>query len=107
MLNVAVADGAIVDTVTIGDGLGGDYVDIVRYARDNQIKSGAGTGVTLKSSGWLDLNGFSDTVKIVSLEGGKITTGSGTLTLGAHLAYSALGTRTAYIEGQSELGRQS
>ena len=50
------------------------------------------------------MNGYSDTIKIVSLEGGWITTGVGTLTLASHVAYSASGTSSAYITGNLALG---
>ena len=103
-LNKSVANGSITDTVTIGDGVGGEKADIVRLLASNQIDSGSGTGLTLKSSGWFDLNGYSDTIKITSLEGGWITTGVGTLTLASQVSYSASGTSTAYITGNLALG---
>lgn len=102
-LNKNVTDGAIIDTVGIGDAAGGVGADIVRYGADNQLKSGSGSGLTLTKSGWLDLNDHSDTVKFTSIEGGKITTGSGTLTLASHLVFAATN-QTATISGNVNLG---
>ena len=50
-LNKSVANGAITDTVTIGDGVGGEKADIVRYLPNTQMDSGSGTGMTFKNSG--------------------------------------------------------
>ncbi len=103
-LDVSAINGAIVDTLTIGDGIGGEKADVVRYLRNTQINSGGGTGIVLKSSGWLDLNDYSDTVKFTSLDGGWITTGTGTLTLASNLTVLGTAGMTTYITGKLNLG---
>jgi autotransporter-associated beta strand protein len=76
-------------TLTIGDGISYNTTsnpqpsDIVRYLTASCIFGGAGgSRVVIKSSGWLDLNGFFDDVGPIAMDGGQITTGaSGTLRL--------------------------
>ncbi|MBC8097627.1 MAG: autotransporter-associated beta strand repeat-containing protein, partial [Akkermansiaceae bacterium] len=66
-------------TLTIGDGLGGANVDIVRELASFQIGS---IPIVVNSSGLLDLNGFSDTVGALTLNGGDVQTGAGTISPG-------------------------
>jgi autotransporter-associated beta strand protein len=69
-------------TLTIGDGFGGPDADVVRYLSSSCIFGGAGgSSVAIKSSGVLDLNGFSDDVGPIDMDGGDIFTGVGILTL--------------------------
>jgi autotransporter-associated beta strand protein len=69
-------------TLTVGDGIGGGGADIARYVKASTIYGGpGGSKVVIKSSGWLDLNNFDDDVGPVEMDGGKITTGTGTFTL--------------------------
>ena len=77
---------AIPGPLTIGDGIGGDSVDVVRLENHNQIgpteaPDGRNRLMVISSSGMLDLSGFNETLYHVSLSGGVITTGNGTLTL--------------------------
>jgi autotransporter-associated beta strand protein len=68
-------------TLIVGDGVGGDGVDIVRYtgASTSQIDDLA--DIVVNSSGLLDLNGHSDGVGNITLNGGDITLGTATMTL--------------------------
>jgi autotransporter-associated beta strand protein len=69
-------------TLTIGDGLGGTSADVVRYLSGGCIYGGTGgSTVVVRSSGLLDLNGFTDDVGPIAMDGGQILTGSGTLQL--------------------------
>ena len=69
-------------TLTIGDGWGGANADVVRYFRDFGIfGGGGGVNVVVRGTGLLDLNGFSDDVGPITMDSGKIATGTGTLTL--------------------------
>ncbi len=61
----------------IGDGWGGASTDIVRYRAPYGIHSDA--TVRVNSSGWLDLNGYSDDLGSLILDGGRVTTGTGTM----------------------------
>jgi fibronectin-binding autotransporter adhesin len=104
LLNKSVANGTVTSTLTIGTATDAPYAAIARHLSSLQVDSGKGTGLTLKNSGWLDLNGFNDTIKITSLEGGRITTGSGTLTLASHVTYAASATNSTVISGNLALG---
>jgi len=75
----------------------------VRLLSGNQI---ADTGyVSLDTGGRLDLNGFSDTVAGISLDGGSsITTGSGTLTIGDDVGSSGSTGKVNTISGNINLG---
>jgi autotransporter-associated beta strand protein len=74
-------------TLRIGDGAGGAQADIVRYLYPSCIYGGpGGSTVVITNSGWLDLNGFSDDVGPIYMDGAIITTGAGTLTLFPPLA---------------------
>jgi autotransporter-associated beta strand protein len=62
--------------------------------------------VTLTLSGQLDLNGQAQTVAALTLAGGSVTTGTGTLTLGSDVTVLA-GTAPATIAGQLDLGNRT
>src|SRR5262249_26935028 len=70
-------------TLTIGDGIcsntnGPDPVDIVRYLTGGCIFGGpGGANIVIKSTGWLDLNGFFDDAGPIAMDGGQITTVGG------------------------------
>lgn len=68
-------------SITIGDGIGGANADVIRYinAWGNEIL--AGIPIFINDSGLMDLNGFSDDVGPITMDGGNITTGSGQLEL--------------------------
>ncbi len=73
---------AVPDALQVGDGAGGANADVVRlYASGNQIADTA--QVAIFSSGWLDLNGISETIGSLA-GGGTIALASGTLTVGAN-----------------------
>lgn len=62
------------------------------------------TTVALGASGTLDLNNFNETVTAVTMTGGSITTGSGTLTLGGGAAVTTVAaSSTASISGSLAL----
>ncbi len=89
--------------LTIGDSVGGVNADIVRYIANNGINSSV--PILINESGLLDLNGFSDLVGALTLIGGDITTGAGTLTLNNNV--SAISTSAgggANISGNLALG---
>ncbi len=74
-------------TLTIGDGLGGPNADIVRYLTGSCIYGGpGGSTVVINNTGLLDLNGFTDDVGPIYMDGGTINTGGGTLQLFPPLA---------------------
>jgi len=76
LLNKSVANGAVNGPLTIGDGVGSD---VVRWMASEQIWNGSGGVINVNSSGWMDLNGFSENVRDLNLTGGKVTTSAGTL----------------------------
>jgi autotransporter-associated beta strand protein len=100
-LNKTAGFDASAGTMTIGDGSGGASADVVRLLANNQIRDDK--AVTIKTSGLLDLNGYSDEIQVSTIEGGAITTGSGTWTMGGHLTANATN-QTATISGNVNLG---
>lgn len=79
-----------------------------QYASGNQISDTA--SVTVEITHTLDLNGFSDAIGSLTLNGGSVTTGSGTLTLLGDLVstdeFSSFGNLTvsSSISGNLDLG---
>src|SRR5262249_37352772 len=68
---------AVSGPLVIGDGTG---TDIVKLLANNQI--GDTSPVTINSSGVLDLNGFSDTFGLLTLDGGDVkVAGTSTITV--------------------------
>lgn len=90
-------------SLVIGDGIGGAIADVVRYTANNCINTSV--PISIDETGLLDLNGFSDTVGALTLLGGDITTGAGTLTMNNNLTatYRGVGD-TARILGNLALG---
>ncbi len=86
----------------VGDGLGGTATDIVREMRDFQIASSV--DITVNQSGLLDLNDHTDTVGALALLGGRVQTGTGTLTLSRNVAATMLPSAPSYIYGHLALG---
>jgi hypothetical protein len=70
---------AIVGNLVAGDGPGPIQNDVVRLAKDNQIADTS--NVTVYADGLLGLNGYNDTIGSLTMQGGYVTTGTGTLTL--------------------------
>jgi autotransporter-associated beta strand protein len=89
------AGGAIVAALTVGSGSGSQ---LVQLAAGNQLT--AAVGVTVNSSGKLDLNNNSTPIGALTLSAGTVTTGTGTLTLGGNIASSG----ASSISGSLGLG---
>lgn len=92
---------AIIGKLVIGDGIGSNESDVVRLALGNQIASTS--AVAIAWTGLLDLNGFDNTIGPLTMSGGNITTGTGTLTLSANVTTLAAST-SAIIDGNLTLG---
>ncbi len=83
---------AVPGNLVVGDSLGGqgaNKADVVRLLASNQIQPTAAVNIT--NSGLLDLNGFNNTIgtgqfNALTITGGSVTTGTGTLTLGGNVA---------------------
>ncbi|HQE90728.1 MAG TPA: autotransporter-associated beta strand repeat-containing protein [Verrucomicrobiota bacterium] len=84
--------------LVIGDGIG---TDTVRCRRNYQLWA-FGKPVTINRSGVLNLNGFQDTAIPLTLEGGSLTTGTGTVHLGDTLTVRP-DTQMATIQGNASL----
>jgi autotransporter-associated beta strand protein len=84
LLNKSAGAGALRGTV-IGDGIGSDVLRLMGHSQiwtfvnDELGGFEVLSSTTVKSSGLLDLNGFTDTLLRPKLEGGSIVTGAGTL----------------------------
>ena len=76
--------------ITIGDGSGGAGSAIVQLAGNNQIVDHA-PSITFNSDGRLDLNGYSETLNVISGSGGQIALGGGSLALGVSSGSSTFG----------------
>jgi autotransporter-associated beta strand protein len=73
--------------LVVGDGVGAGLSDVVRCTAANQFFTAV--QVFVSDTGYLDLNGFSDTVSAITLVGGNIATGAGTLTMNDNLTASS------------------
>jgi autotransporter-associated beta strand protein len=92
---------AVPGALIVGDGAGAESVQLLA---DNQIANGS--AVTIKSSGQLDLNSFSDTIGPLTMTGGVVATvdtGAGVLTLNGNVATIASAS-SAVIDGNLNLG---
>ncbi|QYM78758.1 autotransporter-associated beta strand repeat-containing protein [Horticoccus luteus] len=76
--------------ITIGDGAGGAGSAIIRLAANDQIADYA-PSISFDTDGRLDLNGFNESLNVISGTAGQITLGSGTLTLGVSSGSSTYG----------------
>jgi fibronectin-binding autotransporter adhesin len=90
---------AVPSGLVVGDGVGEDYV---RYYQSDQVEG----NVTLRNSGHLLLystvsSTYSDTIGSLTMQGGSVNTGHGTLTLGGSVTIS---TAYAVIDGYLNLG---
>jgi autotransporter-associated beta strand protein len=86
--------------VTVGDAVGGVDGDVLRLGANDQI---ANTGsVIVNIAGLFDLAGFSETINTLALNGGRATTGTGTLTLTNALNFQGSGT-TSMLSGNLNL----
>ena len=70
---------AVPGDLTIGTGNSGVVGDMVVLNRGSQIADTS--AVTVNGSGQLDLNDWNDTIESLTLRGGSVVTGSGTLTV--------------------------
>ena len=100
-LNKAAGTEAIAGALTIGDGTGAIDSAIVRLLGANQVNDSS--AVTIEDDGLLDLNGNSDAIDSLTVIGGDVTTGAGTLTLGGDVTANA-STNNATISGNLSLG---
>lgn len=93
------AGNAIAGALTIGAGASVQY-----GTHDNQVSDTS--TVTVGAGGTFDLNGHSDTVSALVMNGGTVTTGTGTLVLGGDITSNATAA-TATISGNLDLGGQT
>jgi autotransporter-associated beta strand protein len=97
---------ALAGTVIIGDGVGGALSDVVELGTSNQISG----DVTINSSGLLFLNnfnneanpGYSGMMGSLTLRGGSVAMGTGTLAVQNHITTLAA-SRTATLNGKLRL----
>ncbi len=87
--------------LVIGDGNGLVGTDVLRLLAEDQIADTS--DVTVKNSGLFDLNGHDDRIASLTMQGGTIDSGTGTLILGGNI--TSLGdTNVAIITGTLSLG---
>jgi autotransporter-associated beta strand protein len=102
-LNDNGADDAVSNQLEIGDGTGAAGSAVLRLWQSSEIPTSA--TVTVHSDGVLDLNGHSQTVGPLTLDGGAaVTTGTGVLFLGGDVTRAAAGSAPATITGNLDLG---
>jgi autotransporter-associated beta strand protein len=101
LLNKSLANGAVLGNLTIGDGIGSD---VVRWMAAEQLWHGEGNMVSINSSGLMDLNGFSETIRDLNLTEGKVTTGTGTLTVMGTITSNASAVSSSFISERLSLG---
>lgn len=70
---------AVAGPIIVGDGLGGNNVDVLRLDGPNQIPDNV--PILIGSSGLFNLNGFAETIGPLTLQGGETRTGAGSLIL--------------------------
>ena len=92
---------AIPGDLTIGDGNGLVATDVLRLLADDQIADTS--DVTLKNSGVFDLNDHSDRIASLTMRGGTVDSGIGTLVLGGNVT-TMDDPNTATINGNLSLG---
>ncbi len=93
---------AIAGPLVIGDGAGGPGSDVVRLDQDSQIQGLH--AVVINESGLLALNNHDQNLLIgITLTGGNVSTGTGTLSVGG-LVTSSISGQTATISGNLDAG---
>ena len=90
--------------LTIGDGNGLLLTVVLRLLSDDQIANTS--GVTVRNSALFDLNDHSDRIGSLTMQGGTIDSGTGTLFLGGNLT-TISDANTAFINGRLSLGGTS
>ena len=91
---------AVASALVIGDGLGGVNADVVLFSGNSQITPSS--AVTINSSGRLDLDGFTGGIASLTMTGGNVSAGSGSLGLNGGLTVNAASTQ-ATIAGNLSL----
>lgn len=84
-------------------GNGGAILDTVRLLTDDQIADTA--DVIMDDSGVFDLNNQNESIATLTMEGGQVTTGTGTLTNGNITTLAS--SETATIDGNLHLGNST
>jgi autotransporter-associated beta strand protein len=106
-LELAKSGGAIAaitgSALIIGDGVGGVNADVVRYTGTSASQLQTTVPVTINTSGLLDLNGHTDDIGTLTMNAGRITTGTGTLVLFANVTATSDATGIAFISGRVQL----
>jgi autotransporter-associated beta strand protein len=100
ILELAKTGVAVPGPLTIGDGNGGVNADVVRFNRNAQLASSS--AVTVNSSGQLDLAGFSGEIGSLTMTGGNVSAGAGSLGLNGGVTVNAANA-TATIAGNLSL----
>ena len=99
-LNKTAGVNAFAGTLTVGDSTGAADSAVTKLLASNQIPN---ITVTVNGDGLLNLNDFSDAISALTMTGGDVTTGTGTLTLGGTVTGNAAST-SATISGNLALG---
>lgn len=100
-LNKTAGVAAVPGDLEVGDGSGGNDVDIVRLMQDNQISNTA--AITINPAGLLNLNNNDETLGAITMQGGHISTGTGVLFMNGNLTTLA-STEVSQIDGRIDLG---
>lgn len=89
--------------LNIGDGVGAANSAIVQLGANHQINNGS--AVAIATDGRLELQAHSDAIGALTMSGGSVTAiGAGTLTLGGTMTFNGIGTNTAAITANVDLG---
>ncbi|MFN2507824.1 MAG: beta strand repeat-containing protein [Chthoniobacterales bacterium] len=99
-LNKTAGRNAFAGALTIGDGTGNANSAETRWLASNQVPA---VTITVNSDGSLNLNNFSDSIGALVLSGGRVATGTGTLTLGGNITSNGSAT-SGSIAGNLALG---
>ncbi len=87
--------------VNIGDGIGAAASATLQLNASNQINNSS--AVTIQTDGRLDVQSYNDTIGALTMGGGNVQ-GTGTLTLGNNLTFNGVGSSTAAISANLDLG---
>jgi autotransporter-associated beta strand protein len=103
LLAKSIGTDAIAGSLVVGDGTG---IEVVRYIAPHQVAGNPDTFVAVRTLGLLDLDGHSDYICDLNLEGGSVTTGNGALGLTGTLTGVA-SSATATVSGNLLLNSQA
>jgi autotransporter-associated beta strand protein len=84
----------------IGDGSGGAESDVVRYTGSSTSQILSSVPITVNSSGLLDLNDHNDDIGPLTLNVGRVHTGTGTLSLFGNVTATSDASSIAFISGR-------